>query len=609
VNKTSISIGIIMLAAAVTGIYLDDLTYRLIAGAMFLIGAVLLYYTIDTLANTTDDATGSDDVNAIKNHPVGAEYRQGIPVSAEETNDGELPRFQAGFVQTGRKLSVEIPEEYYKPASESAPLEDPRAEFDFLTRRLLLVLKDHLIAYTAALLWINHDRQQIVIGEFVTDSRHFTTARRLQLGNDLVTQIGTSGKPQILSNLNPTSEQEMIVYYDAHENLKSFVGVPLFFMDEPIAVLVADSTAPDAFGMETVATIGKFTTLIALLLSSYNQKFDLAADAKLLAVIDRMRDTIQKHMDRYGVADATVTAATEILDWDYVAVILFTPEKQNWTVIKSHSKSPNIPYIAEGVSIDIEGSVLRSVFDGELGQIIDVPRHGKYRFHEKEAIASEGQMCAVPLVRGERWLGLAVVEYRESHQYAKRDLEVFRHIADVAGTYLDMLHFEDLSRKHLMIDVKTRLASRNLLLQRLTEETQRLKVHDGQGVFCLLALDSPDETLHRYGQTGLDGILRELADIVKKHLNGFDVAGKFDLSRFGAIMIQTSAEDAFLRCEKIRKEIASHLLTCNGSSFSVTASISGCVFTGGMDIDQILKIAQQAMDRALSDGGNCAKIV
>jgi diguanylate cyclase (GGDEF)-like protein len=391
--------------------------------------------------------------------------------------------------------------------------------------------------------------------------------------------------------------------------VQSFVGVPVFFQDEPIAVVVADSKAPDAFGVESVASIGKFTAIISLLLSSYNQKYDLAADARLLGVVDRMRLDMRAAMDAYGVASAAAKAVSEIMDWDYLAVILYNAEKRGWMVVKSHSKASNLPYVSEGVTLSLDGSVFQQVLDDHKGHILQAPVSPSFRFHEKEAITGSGQLCAVPIITTRLPAGLLVVEYREGAQYGSRDLAVMTTLADIASLYLDVVSYMDLARKYLLIDEATRTASRSLLLQRATEELQRTRKFGGTSVFVLLGLDGPDELVAKFGPEGVDTILYQIGQTVKNSLPAYDVFGRFDASRFGILFLQTSAEDAYLRAEKLRKNVAGLVLSHGGTSFSVTVCLAGCAFSEHGDFDQILKVAQQALTLAVADGGNCVKVV
>ncbi len=50
-------------------------------------------------------------------------------------------------------------------------------------------------------------------------------------------------------------------------------------------------------------------------------------------------------------------------------------------------------------------------------------------------------------------------------------------------------------------------------------------------------------------------------------------------------------------------------MTHNGHSYSLTVSIAGCTIAQSTDLQHVLKLAGQALDHAVSDGGNCVKVV
>ncbi len=620
VNTQSFGLGALMLASAALGIYFDDLPIRIAAGALFLIGAVLLYLTLARAQEAdTDDEVADASPDTERQAPKRRRERSaGTDADLRTQEDAAAPSpapSLAGGDGTGierppvAESVPDIPVEYYRPESETLVPDDPREEFDFLTRKLLEVLRENLISDTVALFWINRERQQIVIGEFVTESRSFTTARRLPLGMDLVSKTGLGGRPVIITDINRASEAELLPYYDGHEGVQSFVGVPVYFDDEAIAVITADSRVTDSFGSESVAVIGKTAALVALMLRSYNQKFDLAADARLLGVLTRQRRTSTEHQDAYAAADAALQAVTEIMDWDYTAVLLYNTDRSSWQVIKSRAKTASLPYIAEGVTVDVEHGVLARALDEMKGVRVDAPTPPRFRFHEKEALPAGGELCVVPMIAAGRCLGLLVVEYREAHQYGDRDLVVLEQIAALGAQYVESARLQELSRHALLVDEHTGAASRTLLVQRLGEEIVRMDAGDYPAVFFLIALDQPDEALHRYGKHGLESIYANVVAVVRTHLAAYDVLGRFDLTRLGLLMIGTTAEDAYLRGEKIRKAVSGHVFALDGMTFSVTVSIAGCAFARGGDVDHVLRVAQQAMDRAIGDGGNCVKVV
>jgi putative methionine-R-sulfoxide reductase with GAF domain len=181
--------------------------------------------------------------------------------------------------------------------SEQHSSDGPRTEFNALTRRILAVIKEVNFAHTVALFWINREKRQLVLENFVSESTVFMTRRRIDLGSDLVSQIAQTGKPQIVNYLNALSQQDMIPYYEAQETVQTFLGVPIFYPGSsqeiplPVAVLAVDCRESDAYGNETIALMAQFAKMISTLLVSYTSKYDLLLDSELLRSIGRFRES------------------------------------------------------------------------------------------------------------------------------------------------------------------------------------------------------------------------------------------------------------------------------------------------------------------------------
>ncbi|MDH7515460.1 MAG: diguanylate cyclase [Bacteroidota bacterium] len=598
----------LVLAASIAAFFLfPDLAVRIAAGGVFFISTISLGMTLFNYFNKRNIRQGTEGGTEGSGNEDAISGRGEIASTHRSTSEKQRLSATQGGHRVG--LPEEIPEHLYRFDEHDLPTDDPSAEFNFLTRRLLAALKDQLLAHTTALFWINIDRQQIVIGEFVTDSRNFTTARRIPLGSDLISNIGKLGKPVVLQNITENAEGDLLVYYDGRAGIRSFVGVPVFFKAETIAVLAADSTAADAFGIETVASMGTFTGIVSMLLASYNHKFDLTADAKLLQALDQGRRAMQSAMDPYGIATAAAETAVRLLDWDYAAVILYNSEKQGWVVMRSMTRLPNLPYVSEGVTVDVDRSVFRPVLHYQEGRILDAPQPPAFRFHEKEVVASSGQLCVAPIMTTRRCIGFLIVEYREGAQYGSRDLDVLTRVGDLTGIFLELAAGRELARKHLIIDEGTKTASRTLFLQRLREEYERIQRHGGTAVFFLVALDSPEEMLERHGVEGVETIVGQIANIIRGALAPYDVLGRYESTRFGLLLLHSTAEEAFIRGEKIRKSVASMVLSQDGSSFSVTVSLGGCTIVQGHEYDNLFRIAEQALTLTAGDGGNSVKVV
>ena len=72
--------------------------------------------------------------------------------------------------------------------------------------------------------------------------------------------------------------------------------------------------------------------------------------------------------------------------------------------------------------------------------------------------------------------------------------------------------------------------------------------------------------------------------------------------------MNTTASDGYLWAEKIRKQIASHIISLSGRSFSVTISAGVCGLTDGMHLDELLQGTSQVLHKAVEGGGNLVRV-
>jgi GAF domain-containing protein len=195
------------------------------------------------------------------------EEREKVVPSSRTT----LPAMSSLKAETIRQM--EIPDFFDLDADTSYSETEPKSEFHSLVNKVLLVLKDVLFAHSVAFFWANREKGQMVLESMATDSDHFMSEKRFAIERDLVSQVALSGKPQVLGRVNPSSEKDLLRYYDSPTYVKSVLGVPVFYMDSardirPVGVIVADSKAEDAFGQETLELLGRFTKLVSALVKS-----------------------------------------------------------------------------------------------------------------------------------------------------------------------------------------------------------------------------------------------------------------------------------------------------------------------------------------------------
>ena len=508
---------------------------------------------------------------------------------------------------------MEIPDFFDLDSDGSYGDTEPKSEFHSLLNKVLLVLKDVLFAHTVAFFWANREKQQMVLESMATDSQHFMTTKRFAVEGDLVSQIARSGKPQVLGRVNPSSEKELLRYYEAPVYVKSVLGVPVFFMDGskdilPVGVIVADSKAEDAFGQETLDLLGRFTKLVSALIKSYTDKYDLLLDSELLTSIRRMADRIKSDTSEQTILASLSEEANRLANWDYLTITMYADERHGWVLQKVVNKTGQ-PYVAPDQLVDIDGTIVGEVIKTNIVDMVeDLSVERRVRFHNSERIESLGSFLCVPVSSFNRCYGAMTLESRNKSNFSGSEVETMYRLVENAAAALEVLYMNDLVKDYVIVDHLTGSLTRKYFMKKLEEEVQRAEDFETELAFVSIAIDNMQEHLSRYGKDGGDAILNETAKIIRSNLRAYDVLGRQENDRLGVLLINTAASDAYLWAEKVRKMIASHVITVGPKSFSVTVSAGVCGLTEGMHTLELVAGTSQVLGKAIEHGGNLVRV-
>ncbi|MCX6137338.1 MAG: GAF domain-containing protein, partial [Ignavibacteriales bacterium] len=261
---------------------------------------------------------------------------------------------------------------------------EPKGELSGLLGKLLFVVKEMMFAHSVSLYWVKSESGELLLDTKETDSASFSTNRKLALGTDLLSRVAKTGKPEIVNGIAANAERDMVPYYTRVQGIKSLVVVPVFYPERPIAILAIDSTADDAFGSESLKTLGGITKTISAMLLSLTEKYDLLSDASILKAEQRMRQRIPAEATIPSVINALAEEVSALFSWDMITVVLFDEPMKQWTVANLRMRM-NKHYVAAKQIIDFHGSIVGTAIKHNAPQIVaDLSAQSAYRFVAEE---------------------------------------------------------------------------------------------------------------------------------------------------------------------------------------------------------------------------------
>ncbi len=495
---------------------------------------------------------------------------------------------------------------------------EPRSEFNFLLSKLLLAMKEVLFAHSVAFFWANREKQQMVLEAKATDSSNFMMVKRYSIDQDIVSQVARSGKPQVLGRISSLAEKELVRHYVAGEDIKSLVVVPVYYLTSPWegapqeqlpeGVIVADSKAEDAFGAETLSLLGQFTKMISALIKTYTSKYDLLLDSELLTSIRRLQDRVKSERKEQTVFDSLTDEAVKLLSWDVLTITMYSEELNCWAVQKVMNRS-NILYPGLNDLVDFNESIVgKAISANTLIHVNDLEAQPQIRFSAGEMISLQGSFLCVPISSLNRCYGALTLESANKFQFSPNEAEILYRLVENAAELLEVLYMNDLVKEYIAVDQLTGALNKKHFSKKLEDEVKRAEDFGAELSLVSIAIDGMQEQVNRYGREGFEGILGQVSRLVRANTQPYDVIGRMDSNTLNVLLVNTTANDAYLWADKVRGHIASNILLIGGLNCSVTVSAGVCGLNEGMRKEELIAGTSQVLSKAIESGGNLVRI-
>jgi diguanylate cyclase (GGDEF)-like protein len=560
-------------------------------------------YAVEEVHEPMHHEHGAEDLHAIEETAVSA--RTGL--RGFESISSEAPPVVREF-QTSDFFDVDSA--IYKEEAE------PRAEFDFLLHKVVGALKEVLFAHSVAFFWANREKMQMVLEARATDSVQFVTTRRFSMGHDLVSKVAETGKPEVLTEMNPLTETELVPYYDGPDGIQSFAGVPVYFsrssdphaMEQPVGVLVVDSKTPDEFGQETLSLLGQFTKLISALIKSYTDKYDLLLDSELLRSIRRLQERVRNNFSLQTIVQSLAEETSKLVTWDFLSIVLYDEHKRAWVARKITNRAHEA-YIVSEQAIDFPDSIVGQAIKHNTHSIVDdLETSSTPRYFSEERIDRRGSFVTVPMSSLNKCYGALNVESRDKYNFSRQNIEILYRLAENAASALEILYTNELIDEYVIIDGLTGVYSKKFFHQKLEEELFRSDDSGSELSLLFVGIDKSADISNRFGQEGFERVMMTLARAIRASVRPYDAVGRYDTDRFGVLLVNTAANDAYLWSEKLRKSIAGHVINLDGKSFSMTISIGLSGALDGMKPEELVGNTTTVFRRASEAGGNTVRV-
>ena len=479
-------------------------------------------------------------------------------------------------------------------------------QFSFVLEKVLNVAKDAFMAHTSLFFWYNKSKNRLTLEKFVSSSSAISE-QKFDLEDDILGKIIYKEEPELLSSINPNAEADIIRYYSSLQGIKSFVGVPLFYKKNIAGILALDSKVNDAFGIETVYSLGRFVRVISILITLFEERFAESQADQRLKVMLGILGADKKFVTETDLFSSLEQAVNSLIHWDAFTFVYFYPNEQKFKTTKIINKT-SLKYVGESLEVDLSGTLVgKAVLSGIPVKIDDTSAQDYKRFSKNEDVSFDGSFVAIPLIYDDQNYGVLCFESLKKNNYTNSDVAFLKSATKIFSFILYSYANTSVLRSLLSVDVDTKLLTYDYFCERVSGDLFKAKELDVQGAIALIQLDEFMEQDSLFEGDPFPKVLKSVAKLIADEMTPLNVLGRLNDRVFGVHFFNATAKDVFLWAEKLRIKIARKPIAVLTKQTTFTVSIGVASTYSKTDVKEVIYNAELALKKALEKGGNSVK--
>ena len=611
-QKKRILIFLLVPVLAILLFITDDLLIRVITIAVIVIYVAFIIFLRDSVRfdgrysiNENDEVDDDYNIPPVSDHDESFKIISKNPKVEVITSENYIPEFKTPKTTL---IPPDLRERFEEIANESLPPEIGHdGQFTFALEKMLTVIKDAYSAHTAIFFWYNKKKEKLTIEKFVSASPNEIAKRKFDIEDDILSKIVQKGEPELLSDISPAAESDVIRYYDKTQGIRSFVGVPLFYEGSLIAIIAVDAKVGDLFGIETIYSLGRFVRVITMIIQIFEEKHsDSISQQRLKGLLNLIGPETNFDTEE-GVLTALQNSLSDLVEWDAFVFVYFKPVEQKFEAVRVHNKT-SLKYIGQGLQIDLSGTLVgKAILSGLPVKIDDTASDSYKRYSKSEDLTFDGSFMAIPLMYGTQNFGVLCFESLKKNIYTNSDVKFLNNSVHIISYIIYSHSSQTLIRSLIAIDSETRALNQETFKERLSSDLYKAHSLNVPGALVLIKIDEFLEQESLFDGDPLPKVLKVVAEAIAKEMTPLNIFGRVDEKLFAVYFFNTDAKNVFIWAEKLRVKIARKPIAIVSKQNTYTISIGVASTHGKLDTDEVFNNAELALQKAVEKGGNAVR--
>jgi diguanylate cyclase (GGDEF)-like protein len=378
----------------------------------------------------------------------------------------------------------------------------------------------------------------------------------------------------------------------------------VFYNNELVAIIAIDSKVEDAFGIETIYSLGRFIRLITMLIGIFEEKYSDTISQKRLDGLLKILGPENEFEDEKELINALPEALKSMIKWDAFVFIYFEPVHKLFKTVKVENTTA-LKYIGTELQIDLNGTLVgKSIVTGIPVKIDDTSAGNYKRYSRAEDVSFDGSFLTIPLIYNKQNYGVICFESLKKNAYSNNDVQFLKKSLNVLAYIIYTHSTQKLLKNLTTVDFETRALNAASFSERLNVDLIKSKQLEVPGTIALIKIDDFIEQESLFDDDPLPRVVAAISEIISDEMTPLNLFGRIDDKIFAIYFFNASTKNVFVWAEKLRVKIARKPISVVSKQTTFTVSIGIASTTNKDNVDEVLHNANLALNKALEKGGN-----
>jgi diguanylate cyclase (GGDEF)-like protein len=463
-------------------------------------------------------------------------------------------------------------------------------DLDEVLQRILAIARDYFHLPNAAILLLDKDAGHLRVRSQIGWDEG-TNKTLFALGEGLTGAAISKRQPIYAPDVSKDPR-----YICTAQSTRSQLAIPLMGRDEVVGVLDCQSERLDHFDRETIHLLTLFSTQASIALQNAHLYTLERKRARQLEAINAIAQQSTAVMDLEDLLARVCSIIQHAFQVSHVSLFL---REEGDLVMRANegTLTPCIPPAGRFAADREPWARILSTGGTVIEKDLNVSPDGVKLF-----TGSVSRM-SIPLISFGQTLGVLTLHSTERDTFHGGELQSLESVADICASSIQNAHYVQRVKQLAYLDGLTGIFNRRFFELRILEEMERGRRY-GAGMAIVMAdIDQFKRLNDEFGHLLGDEVLRQVSSLFHQQVRKLDVVCRYGGEEFAIILSQTSASQALIVAEKLRRMVENWQFP--GVARSVTISAGVAAFPDhGSTRDDLVRAADKSLYAAKQEGRN-----